>query len=393
MTPQQDPFAAIAEPPQQTQTDPFAAIAEKPDAPKPSMWQSMKNNFNANTQGAKPGDGAIKSAVEDIGAGGGDVVRAVAHPLRTLQSTLKHSPDPAAGFAFRNAPDAPEQPKANIARQIGRAGTGAILGGAAGEALGAGGNAVKAVGEKVAPVLTRTSDQMMARLVGANRRGALGTKATYKQAMDIGKVVNDAVDGGMTLRDIAGKINEAKSDLTAHTQTMIEKVPEHVTVEVQPLFSKNAMKSVEGTLNEPSHKAIMNLMTELETQYPKQITAREAFNLRQDLLRETDLGGVRKWPAGTRTYRTALYHDLNNQLEKVLPPNEAAEFRANNYKVSNLIKADKALDRKRLYGVGDLGKVHSTVGAAARVATGGTPGRMMMLKTLKKAGEVLTPEQ
>ena len=38
-----------------------------------SLWQKAKDNFNAATQGAKPGDGAIKSFVEDVGAGGGDV--------------------------------------------------------------------------------------------------------------------------------------------------------------------------------------------------------------------------------------------------------------------------------------------------------------------------------
>lgn len=137
---QSDPYASIAVP-LPSQTDPYAAIAKpiaQPDTR--SLFQKAKDNFNAATQGAKPGDGVIKSAIEDFGAGGGDVIRSLAHPIRTVSTMLNAPPDPMVDYfagnkerALQNAKDMP-----NAARTLGQIGTGALIGEAAGPVVGAG---------------------------------------------------------------------------------------------------------------------------------------------------------------------------------------------------------------------------------------------------------------
>jgi hypothetical protein len=136
-----DPYASIAVP--VAGGDPYASIA-KPvaDVPQQKSWfERAKDNFNAATQGAKPGDGAVKSAVEDFGAGGGDVIRALAHPLRTLDN-LTSTPDPAMlSIAHVVSPNDPTvnaqmqqqaQNAPSTARFLGQVGTGALAGEAAG---------------------------------------------------------------------------------------------------------------------------------------------------------------------------------------------------------------------------------------------------------------------
>jgi hypothetical protein len=119
---------------------------DKPTSPAPdtrSLFQKAKDNFNANTQGAKPGDGFIKSAVENFGAGGGDLVRAIAHPIRTAGQILAQ-PDPGTlalgalgvGPNKDQAAAAANGPVPSIARMAGQIGTGAILGEAAGGVIG-----------------------------------------------------------------------------------------------------------------------------------------------------------------------------------------------------------------------------------------------------------------
>lgn len=102
-----------------------------------SLFQRAKDNFNAATQGAKPGDGAVKSFIEDVGAGGGDVIRSLAHPLRTAGALLTAPPDPTLDYlvgdkerAIQNAQQMP-----NAARTIGQFGAGAIAGEIGGQVL------------------------------------------------------------------------------------------------------------------------------------------------------------------------------------------------------------------------------------------------------------------
>lgn len=113
-----------------------------------SLFQKAKDNFNAATQGAKTGDSGVKSVIEDIGAGGGDVIRSLAHPIDTLNAMTSH---PEASFALAAhalGDDTAinklnETPNPSLARTVGQIGTGAILGEAAGRLAGPALNAAR----------------------------------------------------------------------------------------------------------------------------------------------------------------------------------------------------------------------------------------------------------
>lgn len=102
-----------------------------------SLYQKAKDNFNSNTQGAKPGDGSVKGFIENVGQGGGQIIRAAAHPLDTISaigSTIAHPLDQAHAEVGALRAD----PSRFIGNAIGQAGTGAILG----EVTGAGATVV-----------------------------------------------------------------------------------------------------------------------------------------------------------------------------------------------------------------------------------------------------------
>ena len=119
---------------------------DDPDQP-PSMMDKMKTNFNANTQGAQSGDGKIVGALKNFGAGGGDVMRAIAHPVDTLTGMAKSNfgePEdtgvlgmaeemggPAARGLISTGKSLIKQPM----RTLGQIGTGALLGDAVGSAI------------------------------------------------------------------------------------------------------------------------------------------------------------------------------------------------------------------------------------------------------------------
>lgn len=122
---------------------------------QPSLFDRAKTNFKANTQGAAPGDGTVKGALKNFGAGGGDVIRSLAHPIRTAESMLTPpapSTDPGLlGKAedissaitppmmpsLRSAVDMGKSLIHQPARTLGQLGTGAILGEGAGRVAGA----------------------------------------------------------------------------------------------------------------------------------------------------------------------------------------------------------------------------------------------------------------
>lgn len=120
------------------------------DAPAPkSLWQTAKENFNANTQGAQPGDSAVKGLIEYIGQGGAQNIRAIAHPLDTLSAmgqAVAHPLD----TAHAEVDALRANPSKFIGNAIGQAGAGAIIG----EGVGAG---ATAVAPKVLPVAGRVA--------------------------------------------------------------------------------------------------------------------------------------------------------------------------------------------------------------------------------------------
>jgi len=123
--------------PKQGAIDLSAGLVPKSAPAEKSLFQKAKDNFNAATQGAKPGDGAVRSFIEDVGAGGGDIIRALAHPINTAAGILNAPPDPMVDYVFGNKERALQNAKnmPDAARTIGQIGTGAIVGEGVGRAL------------------------------------------------------------------------------------------------------------------------------------------------------------------------------------------------------------------------------------------------------------------
>jgi hypothetical protein len=121
---------------------PVNAAAPAPEPP--SLLRTMTNNFNANTQGAQPGDSGLKGFVENIGQGGGQVLRSLAHPIDTATS-MAHSLMHPIDTAHAEVDAARSDPSRFIGNAIGQVGTGGILGDAASGALKGVGAAVDAI--------------------------------------------------------------------------------------------------------------------------------------------------------------------------------------------------------------------------------------------------------
>jgi hypothetical protein len=133
-----------------------AGLVPKAQPDTRSLFQKAKDNFNAATQGANPGDGPIKSFVENVGQAGGNVLRSTAdmisNPLaqahsevNTVRSAVAHPVD-AANAALNQAHSEVNAARANpskfVANAIGQIGTGAIIGEATAPVISAAANII-----------------------------------------------------------------------------------------------------------------------------------------------------------------------------------------------------------------------------------------------------------
>lgn len=174
-------------------------ITPAPPAEK-SLWQKAKDNFNANTQGAKPGDGAVKGFVEDIGQGGGQAIRALAHPLDTLGG-MGHAIAHPLDTAHAEVDALRADPSRFIGNAIGQTGTGAILG----EAAGAG---AAAVAPKILPAAGRVA------LLGKT------PEAAYESALKPSTTLSPAERASVVQTGLQNEIPISKGGL--------EKLGEHI---------------------------------------------------------------------------------------------------------------------------------------------------------------------
>lgn len=123
------------------------SVPAQPAEDTRSVLQKARDNFNAATQGAKPGETGVKAALENFGAGGGDVIRSIAHPIRTAEGMAESAFGPpedtgvlgaveaTTGPGVRSAIDLGKGLIHSPARTLGQVGTGAILGEGIGAAL------------------------------------------------------------------------------------------------------------------------------------------------------------------------------------------------------------------------------------------------------------------
>lgn len=211
-----------------------------PDAFKDnrSLYQKAKDNFNANTQGAKPGDGAVKGFIENVGQGGGDIVRStahmIAHPLDQAHSEVNaleapHPLDRALNQAHTEVDAARANPSKAIGNAIGQIGTGAIIGEAAAPVVGAVARgavaAPEAIGDAVSAAKAKLypASQSLAPATSAARNlskalvvDPAGVTNFVKSAADeAGTVVGYAQEKGLPINSKVDFANAAKQTADA----------------------------------------------------------------------------------------------------------------------------------------------------------------------------------
>jgi hypothetical protein len=233
----------------------WQTVGSAPPPANPGVIQTLKNNFNANTQGAAPGDNPVKGFIENIGQGGGQTIRALAHPLNTissLASSIAHPLDTAHAEVDQLRSD----PSRFIGNAIGQTGTSAILGGAAGKVAGVAGPAIReaAIGDPDAaavrglkvpagsPKMQRTvSAVQTARpyLQGAESQADLQARipqakseiwGPYQQAIDAGKNLPvKGPDGPTTI----GELENERLQLSALNRGLKTREPEAIQLAQQ----------------------------------------------------------------------------------------------------------------------------------------------------------------
>lgn len=168
--------------------DPYAAYGGKvaspaaPAADTRSLFQKAKDNFNAATQGAQPGDGAVKGFIENIGQGGGQFVRALAHPLDSASALVSAAAHPQ-HTADAEVNQLRADPSRFIGNAIGQTGAGAIVGGAAGAGI-------DAVAPKIIPAVGKAA------LLGKTPAEAYESALRPSVTMDAAQK-SSAVQGGL----------------------------------------------------------------------------------------------------------------------------------------------------------------------------------------------------
>lgn len=209
----------------------------------PSLWQQYKNNFNEGTQGAKPGDGLIKGALENFGAGGGDVVRAVAHPLRTLGSIAAQTDPGILALGSLGVGPAKDQAKAvangpipSIPRIAGQVGTGMILGKVGADVGGAAMDAVPKVGSAIRTAAIGNPDVPLTRGLGITARTKTGLSALQAsgEAAPTDVSLEDAQgarpygQGAKNLQDLQGKLSSARTEINAPLNASLDAIGDRV---------------------------------------------------------------------------------------------------------------------------------------------------------------------
>lgn len=348
-----------------------AGLVPKDQPDTRSLFQRAKDNFNAATQGSKPGDGAIKSFVEDVGAGGGDVIRALAHPLNTAGKVLTTA-DPMlqyfAGDRDKVLEDAKNAP--GLARTIGQLGTGAIVTGAVpivGRALGSA--AVDAVdGMASAARKLYPTPQSLAPDVSAARNlskalvvDPAGVNNFVKSATDeAGTVVGYAKDNGLPINSKIDFANAAKRTADAvqshYDDAILKPNADKITAVPASYQGPTVGEGNNATLGEINDR-VNAINSELKSNFRKPLQAQtSAANTSDaDLLAE----------------KNALTNVLHKQLGEAtgLDPDDIANIRIQAGKLRTIADESQASANRDLTAAGKqaMGTTTSAVGTKAGI--------------------------
>lgn len=209
-----DPYAAYGGKAAIPGTDPYAAYGGSVAAPaappeEKSLLQKAKDNFNANTQGAQLGDSAVKGFIENVGQGGAQTLKALAHPIDTL-ANMGHMIAHPIDQAHAEVDALRSDPSRFIGNAIGQAGTGAIIGEGAGAAANAGAPKIIPVAGKIALLGKTPEGAYESALKPSTTLSAADRAAVVKTGLDQGIPVSK---GGLEkLTDRIDTLNQAIKD-------------------------------------------------------------------------------------------------------------------------------------------------------------------------------------
>ena len=258
-------------------------------APAPqTLWEKAKANFNANTQGSQPGERGVKAFIADVGQGGGDFVRSVAHPLDTLASMGQMIAYPL-DTAHAEVNALYENPSKFIGNAIGNVGAGTIVGEMASPITSRAVGAVKAAPEayrgarsaviggskldEVIPGDTVTPRQRYntAKAQGVNLDTAQATNSPV--AMGAKRVTEHSLVGSSKFE----ANNAANVDaLHAHSEKLLnEASPVDMSREDFGNKVKNRLAQDQQSLNEQSAALYKKLDADIGTTTPDSATVRD----------------------------------------------------------------------------------------------------------------------
>lgn len=189
-----------------------------------SLYEKAKDNFNAATQGAQPGDGAVKGFIENVGQGGAQTLRAIAHPLDTLDS-MGHAIAHPLDTAHAEVDALRADPSKFIGNAVGQAGTGAIIG----EAAGAG---ATAVAPKIIPVAGKVA------LLGKT------PEAAYESALKPSTVLSPAQRDAVIQTGLQNEIPISKGGLEKlgeHIDTLNQAIKDEIASDPNRAIDPNAV--------------------------------------------------------------------------------------------------------------------------------------------------------
>lgn len=323
-----------------------------------SLFQKAKDNFNANTQGAKPGDSPVKAFAANVGQGGGMAIRALAHPIDSITSmatALSHPLDTAHGEVDALYAD----PNRFIGNAVGQLGAGAIMGEIGGQVLRPVENAAKKAGGR-AVLLGKTPEAAYESALKPSTTLSQGERAAVvktglEQEIPISK-------GGLEkLQDRIETLNQSiKDEIASDPNRPID--PNKVATRADQAKAKFAQQVNKGTdLN-----AIEASKQQFLDENPGSMGAADAQAMKQGTYRVLK-GKFGEQGSASVEAQKALARGLKEEIASQFP--EIAKLNANE---SRLLDLQPVLERavNRISNHQAIGIGTPVAGAAAKAVTG-----------------------
>jgi hypothetical protein len=235
--------------------------------------------------------------------------------------------------------------------------------------------ALEFVGGKLIPKLLAAAkpaaDRAMARILGVP-----AAKNTVAQIREIGNIVNRYVGGALTLDKLAAKVGAVKESFNKATDDLVQNATGSRLVPAHSIIAAAQRNAEAAALAfNRSAEPIKQLGHTLSQKLSANSTPQEVLAVRRLLLKEKDAAsGQVLWPAGTKQFRTQLYHELNTGIKSALPADAATQFAKNNNIVSKLIAAETAVGKKLAKREVEQGQSFLAHAAKSPVAWAATAG-------------------